>query len=91
MARVSFNAPAYAQALQARRRERGLTQVQLSELTHRLHKPGGMSQRVISHLEAGKIHPLDLSAVRWLTYLLALEWSQKEFSSMTGVVLPGNG
>lgn len=90
MARASYaNAPTHALILRHRRLERGLTQMQLSESTHRIHAPGGMSQRVISHLEAGKIHPLDLSAVRWLTYLLALGWDAQQFSDATGVRLPG--
>ncbi len=81
--------PEYAMALKARRRELGLTQQLLEAAieTFAADKDGRMSQRTISNLEAGDIHPLNISVRRFGNYLAALEWTTAEFSSSTGLAV----
>lgn len=87
--------PQYALAIRARRARLGLSGDELADRTFDLAggKDGtganAISQRTISALETGKLHPGNLSAYR-LGYLLhALEWTPPEFEEETGVSIQG--
>lgn len=61
----------------------GLTQEDIEAATQDL-----ISQKTVSDLEVGRVHPLKLGAEKFLALLRALRWTPEEFSQATGLDLP---
>ena len=78
--RVNDALPKWASAIQARRKELGLTQEALASRSGDL-----LAQRTISDLERGAINPLHLKAERFYALLRALKWTPEEFAEATGL------
>lgn len=81
--------PRHAQALAERRRDLGMTQDQLAAFIAKREPclAGRVSQRTISNLETGDVHPLDLSVRRFDNYLAALRWTLVDFREFTGLTV----
>ncbi len=75
--------PAWGEALKARRKQLGLTQEDLEAATNDI-----LSQKTISDLEVGRVHPLNLGAEKFLALLSALRWTPEEFAEATGLDVP---
>lgn len=81
--------PRHAQALSERRRDLNMTQDELAAFIAKREscQAGRVSQRTISNLEAGDVHPLDLSVRRFDNYLAALRWTLADFREFTGLTV----
>jgi len=75
--------PAWGEAIKARRKQLGLTQEDLEAATNDI-----LSQKTISDLEVGRVHPLNLGAEKFLALLSALRWTPEEFAEATGLDVP---
>ncbi|WP_240695419.1 S24 family peptidase [Thermus caldilimi] len=47
-----------------------------------------ISQKTVSDLEVGRVHPLKLGAEKFLALLSALRWTPEEFAQATGLEVP---
>lgn len=75
--------PAWGQAIKARRQALGLTQEDIEAGTQDL-----VSQKTVSDLEVGRVHPLKLGAEKFLALLRVLRWTLEEFAQATGLEVP---
>ncbi|WP_460362263.1 LexA family transcriptional regulator [Thermus antranikianii] len=75
--------PSWGQAIKARRQALGLTQEDIEAITQ-----DAISQKTVSDLEVGRVHPLKLGAEKFLALLSALRWTPEEFAQATGLDVP---
>lgn len=75
--------PSWGQAIKARRQALGLTQEDIEAVTQ-----DAISQKTVSDLEVGRVHPLKLGAEKFLALLSALRWTPEEFAQATGLEVP---
>ncbi|WP_341474691.1 LexA family transcriptional regulator [Thermus thalpophilus] len=75
--------PSWGQAIKARRQALGLTQEDIEAATQ-----DAISQKTVSDLEVGRVHPLKLGAEKFLALLSALRWTPEEFAQATGLEVP---